>query len=340
MPSKNRQFRLKTRPTGMVSKDNFEYREEVLPEVKSGQALIRNLYLSLDPTNRIWMSDMPQYMPPVQIGEVMRGLGIGQVLASKNPQFKEGDYVSGLLGWQDYLLTEGKEALPLSVLPNIPGLPVSVFAGAAGLTGWTAYFGLLDIGQPKQGETLVVSAAAGAVGSIVGQIGKLHGLKVVGIAGGAEKCHWLTNDLGFDAAVDYKSPNWQEELIKATPNGVDINFENVGGEIMNAVFNRMNLHGRMVVCGFISAYNDSDQNHVQISLAQVLMKRLKVQGFIITDYADKIPEATGKLVQWIAQGKIKYKETIVDGLENAPTALNKLFDGGNTGKLLVKVADV
>lgn len=337
--TKNRQFRLKKRPDARVSADNFDFIEEPVGEPKDGEVLIRNIYLSLDPTNRIWMSDMDQYMPPVQIGEVMRGLGIGKVAKSKNPKFKEGDAVSGLLGWQDYYLATAEESKELTVLPNIPGVPLTVFGGAAGMTGLTAYFGLFEVGQPKEGETLVVSAAAGAVGSIVGQLGKLHGMKVVGIAGGDEKCNWLKNELKFDAAVDYKKPDWKQRLEEATPNGVDVNFENVGGEIMEAVYNRMNLNGRFVLCGLISGYNDTDDKKSRLSLVQALMKRLRIQGFIVMDFYAKAHEATTKLATWIAEGKVKHRETVVDGLDQAPKALNQLFDGGNVGKLLIKICD-
>jgi NADPH-dependent curcumin reductase CurA len=336
--TQNRQYRLKGRPSGLVSKENFEFITEPVKEPGPGEVLVRTIYLSLDPTNRIWMSDVEQYMPPVQIGEVMRGLGVGKIEKSNNPAFKEGDYVSGLLGWQEYLTTNGVGAFPLLKLPQT-GVPLEVMAGAAGMTGWTAYFGLLDIGQPKQGETLVVSAAAGAVGSVVGQIGKLNGLRVVGIAGGADKCKWLVEELGFDAAIDRKSSSWRDDLKKATPNGIDINFENVGGEIMEAVYNRMNLHGRFVLCGLISGYNEPDDSKFRLELGRALMKRIRIQGFIVTDYARGTQEATEKLVQWIAEGKIKHKETIVSGLEKAPETLNMLFEGGNTGKLLIKVSE-
>ncbi len=198
---------------------------------------------------------------------------------------------------------------------------------------------MFEIGQPKKGETLVVSAAAGAVGSIVGQIGKLSGLRVVGIAGGEEKCKWLVDDLGFDAAVDYKKPDWKKQLEAATPNGIDINFENVGGEIMEGVYERMNMFGRFILCGMISGYNEKNDAKSRISLTNTLMKRLKIQGFIVMDYAAKNLEATTKLATWIAEGKVKHKETVVDGLENAPNTLNKLFDGGNVGKLLIKVSE-
>jgi len=336
--TKNRQFRLKTRPSGRASLENFELVSESIPEPGQNDVLVRTVYLSLDPTNRIWMSDMDQYMPPVKIGEVMRGLGIGKVEKSNHPNFKEGDYVSGLVGWQDYVVSGVDDVFPLVKLPPLP-ISLEAMAGAAGMTGLTAYFGLFDVGQPKDQETLVVSAAAGAVGSVVAQLGKLSNLRVVGIAGGSAKCDWLRSELGLDAAVDYKSPSWKKDFEKATPNGVDINFENVGGEIMEAVYSRMNLHGRMVLCGLISCYNDADDIKTRLSLAPALMKRLRIQGFIITDYVARFPEATEKIVRWIAEGKLKHKETVVEGLENAPGALNMLFDGSNLGKLLVKVSE-
>ncbi len=336
---KNRQFRLKSRPVERVVPDNFVFAEEEVPELKDGEVLIRNMILSLDPTNRIWMTDIEQYMPPVKIGEVMRGLGIGRVVASNNNHFKEGEFVSGLLGWQDFFKAGAEELKMIAKLPEVPGVTLETFAGAAGMTGLTAYFGLLEIGQPKEGETLVVSAAAGAVGSIVGQLGKISGLNVVGIAGSAEKCSWLVDELSFDAAVNYKEAGWKDHLKNATPNGIDIDFENVGGEIMETVYQRMNLFGRIVLCGLISGYNDKDDSKSRISLSSTLMKRLRIQGFIVTDFASKNAEAITKLATWIAQGKIKHRETVIKGLENAPSALNQLFDGGNVGKLLIKVSD-
>lgn len=333
----NRQFRLKTRPEGRVTEDTFELVEQPVPEPGPDEVLVRNVYLSLDPTNRIWISDVEQYMPPVQIGEVMRGLGIGKVESSGNPNFKAGDYASGLLGWQDYALVKPGDAFPLVKLPPLP-IPLSAMAGAAGMTGWTAYFGLFDVGRPQKGETLVVSAAAGAVGSVVGQLGKISGLHVVGITGSDAKGEWLQKELGFDAFVNRNSPTWKKDLELATPNGVDINFENVGGEIMEAVYRRMNLNGRIVLCGLISSYNESSDEKTRLSLAPALMKRLRIEGFIVSDYGSRLQEATEKLVHWIAEGKLKYKETIINGLEKAPEALNMLFDGANTGKLLVSVS--
>lgn len=333
----NRQFRLKSRPVGKIKTTDFDLVEEPVPTPGPGEAVIRNLYLSLDPTNRIWMSDMDQYMPPVEIGAVMRGGGIGKVVASNSDAYKVGDTVSGLLGWQDYYVAGPNDEIPVGVLP--PELPVGLptMLGACGLTGLTAYFGLLELGQPKAGETVVVSAAAGAVGSVVGQIAKLNECRAVGIAGGPEKCKWIVEELGFDAAVDYKAADWREQLEAVTPDGIDVNFENVGGEIMEAVMARMNLFSRMPLCGMISGYNTDEPMRGDFS--PILMRRINVRGFIVTDFLEKYAEATMELATWVATGKIKSQETIVDGLESAPTAVNKLFEGENLGKLVVKIAD-
>ena len=333
----NRQFRLKTRPTGRIEKTNFDFVEQPIPEPGPGEALVRVLYLSLDPTNRIWMSDMDQYMPPVAIGEVMRGGGVGVVVKSNSARYKEGDRVSGLTGWQDYCIAdEGMRAM--SVLPKDLPVDLPVMLGACGMTGLTAYFGLLELGRPKPGETVVVSAAAGAVGSVVGQIARIKGCRAVGIAGGPEKCRHLIEDLGFDAAVDYKRDDWREQLAAATPDGIDVNFENVGGEIMEAVMARMNLFSRMPLCGMISGYNSGEPMRADYS--PILMRRIEIRGFIVIDFMEKFAEGAMQLAQWVVEGKLKHRETIVEGLENAPVAVNRLFDGQNIGKLVVKVGEM
>lgn len=333
----NRQFRLKSRPVGRIKTSDFDLVKAPIPEPGAGEALVRVLYLSLDPTNRIWMSDMDQYMPPVEIGAVMRGGGIGVVVKSNTPAYQVGDHVSGLTGWQDYTIAGEKPELRMGVIPKGLPVPLPAMLGACGMTGLTAYFGLLELGQPKAGETVVVSAAAGAVGSVVGQIAKIKGCRVVGIAGGPEKCRHIVEDLGFDAAVDYKSADWKTKLAEATPNGIDVNFENVGGEIMEAVMARMNLFGRMPLCGMISGYNTGEPMRADFS--PILMRRINIRGFIVTDFFPKFAEGARQLAEWVAQGKIKHEETIVEGLEEAPTAVNRLFDGQNVGKLIVKVAD-
>jgi NADPH-dependent curcumin reductase CurA len=335
MSKTNRQLRLKSRPQGPVSRDNFELATQPIPELAEGQVLARVRYLSIDPTMRIWMADIPQYMPPVAIGEVMRSFGLAEVVESRNPDFKKGDKIVGFTGLQEYTLIGGSEARSFQKVPSVPLVSDSAFLGVLGLNGLTAYFGMTDIAKPQKGETLVVSAAAGATGSIAGQIGKIHGCRVVGIAGSVEKCSWLTEKLGFDAAINYKLPDWKEKLAAATPKGIDIDFENVGGEIMHTVLSRMNLFGRVVVCGLISGYNKEDPGLA--SFATVLIKRLRVQGFILLDYVPKFTDAATQLGKWKLFGKLKDRETIVKGLEKAPDAINMLFTGENIGKMLVEL---
>lgn len=334
----NRSFRLASRPVGDIKESDFEYREEPIPTPGDGEILVRTIYLSLDPTNRIWMSDMPQYMPPVEIGEVMRGVVTGVVEESKNPNFQQGDLVSGMLGWQDYAIA-GNSGFSLAQLPKPLPCPLAAFTGPLGATGYTAYFGLLDVGKPKQGETVVVSAASGAVGSIVGQIAKIKGCRVVGITGSNEKCQWLKEELGFDAAINYKNADLEKALAQACPDGIDVYFDNVGGAILDAVLTQINLHARIPLCGLISTYNATEAVPGPVNYSQILMKRVCVQGFIILDYAPRFPEAIADIGQWLNQGKIKYDLEIVEGLENAPSAILKLFDGNKKGKLVVKVSD-
>lgn len=332
----NRQWVLRHRPTGAIGPDDLELIESVTPELKDGEVLVRNIYLSLDPTNRIWMSDQDQYLPPVQIGEVMRGGVIGVVEQSRSASLPVGAVVNpGLGGWQDY--TVAPEAMARRT-PLIPGVPLTAYMSVLGATGLTAYFGLMDIGKPEPGETVVVSAAAGAVGSIVGQIAKLKGCRVIGIAGGAEKCRWITQDLGFDAAIDYKSEDVSEALGRLAPNGVDINFENVGGKVMDAVMGHMNNHSRMPLCGMISTYNTDGPVPGPSDFARVLMHRIQIQGFIVIDYLPRAAEAMAELAPWVASGQIKWKAHVEDGLENAVSALDRLFTGDHDGKLLVRVS--
>jgi NADPH-dependent curcumin reductase len=331
----NRQFKLAARPSGLVTPEVLQLSESAIPAVGENQALARVKYLSIDPTMRVWMADMPQYMPPVQLGEVMRAFGLAEIIESRHPDYKKGDKVMGLTGLQEYVLIAGKETRGFQKLPSIPFLSDTNFLGTLGINGLTAYFGMLEIGKPQAGETLVVSAAAGATGSIAGQIGKIQGCRVVGIAGTDEKCEWIKGDLGFDAAINYKHPDWKEQLTAATPNGIDIDFENVGGEIMQAILDRMNLHGRVVLCGLISGYTKHDP--ALASFGQVLVKRLRVEGFIIMDYAARYMEAGQKLGMWKMTGKIKDKQTVLKGLEKAPEAINMLFEGANIGKLMIEV---
>ncbi len=333
--SSNRQLRLHARPKGLLAPGDLQLAEAPLPSLADGQALARVKYLSMDPTMRVWMA-RDSYLPAVAIGEVMRGFGFAEVLESRHKDFKKGDKVVGLTGLQDYCVIDAADKRgSFQKIPPVPFLSDTAFLGVLGVNGITAYFGMMEIAKPQKGETLVVSAAAGATGSIAGQIGKIHGCRVVGIAGGPEKCKWITEDLGFDAAIDYKSPDWKEQLAAATPKGIDINFENVGGEIMHAVVSRMNLFGRVALCGFISGYVKEEPELV--SLGIVIVKRLRVQGFLVIDYMNRYMEAATQLGKWKMFGKLKDRETIVEGLEKAPDAINMLFTGGNIGKLIVKV---
>jgi len=335
MPTTNRQWKLANRPTRLITPDVLQLSESPLPAVSDGQAVARVKYLSIDPTMRVWMADIAQYMPPVQIGEVMRAFGFAEIIESRHPDYKKGDKISGLTGLQEYVLISGDEKRAFQKVPFIPFLSDINFLNLLGINGLTAYFGLIEIGKPQSGETLVVSAAAGATGSIVGQLGKIHGCRVVGIAGSGEKCKWIKDDLGFDAAINYKTPDWKEQFAAATPKGVDINFENVGGPVMQAVLDRMNLHGRVVLCGLISGYTRQDPGLA--SFGQVLVKRLRVEGFIIIDYASRFMEAGQKLGMWKMTGKLKSRETVVKGIEKAPEAINMLFHGDNIGKLVVEL---
>lgn len=336
---KNRQFRLASRPVGDITASNFEYREELIPEPSDGEVLVRTVYLSLDPTNRIWMSDRPQYMPPVQIGQVMRGVVIGVVEKSKNSDFHTGDLISGVLGWQDYALALGNTGLGITKLPHPLPCPLAAFVGPLGATGFTAYFGLLDIGQPKAGETIVVSAASGAVGSVVGQIAKIKGCRVVGITGSDEKCRWIVQELGFDDAINYKTGDLETALAKSCPHGIDVYFDNVGGAILDAVLTKINLYARIPLCGLISTYNLTEPVPGPYNYNQILMQRARVQGFIIIDYFSRFGEAIKDIGQWLNEGKIKYALDIVEGLENTPSAILKLFNGNKIGKLAVKVSE-
>lgn len=331
----NRQWKLAAHPQELVTAEVLQLNEATIPPLEEAQALVRVKYFSIDPTMRIWMADIPQYMPPVRLGEVMRAFGLAEVIESRHPDYKKGDKVMGLTGLQEFVVISPGDPRNFQKLPSIPFLADTNFLGTLGINGLTAYFGLLEIGKPQSGETLVVSGAAGATGSIVGQVGKIHGCHVVGIAGSDEKCKWIKDDLGFDAAINYKQSDWKQQLASATPKGVDINFENVGGDIMEAVLDRMNLHGRIVLCGLISGYTRQDP--APSSFGRILMKRLRVEGFIILDYGSKFMDAGKQLGMWKMMGKIKDRQTIVKGFEKAPEAINMLFSGSNIGKLIVEL---
>jgi NADPH-dependent curcumin reductase CurA len=304
---------------------------------QEGEVLVRNIFLSLDPAERVWMSDIVMYLPPIAIGEVIRGITIGVVEPTRDPAFQEGDLVQGILGMQEYAVAH---AASLTKLPKDPHIPLTLFLNVLGHIGISAYFGLLDIGKPQAGETLVVSGAAGAVGSIAGQIGKIKGCRVVGLAGSDEKCRWLTQTLGFDAAINYKTASTVDRLKAHCPDGIDIYFDNVGGSLLDAVLGLIALRGRVVCCGMISAYNVVKPVPGPSNALQLIQMRARMEGFLVFDYLDPVhvQQAMTDLGQWLAEGKIQFRDEVVDGLENAIPALNKLFDGSHTGKLLVKIS--
>lgn len=335
MADRNRRFLLRERPTGRIGPDTFELDEQPITDIGDGEALVRVDWISLDPTNRAWINDIPSYLPPVGIGEVMRGGGIGEVIASKNPNLPVGQVVQGLLGWQEYMVASASTmVMPVEVAE---GVSPSAYMGALGMTGLTAWIGIRDIGKPKPGETVVVSAAAGAVGSVAGQLAKADGARVVGIAGGPEKCALLTEQLGFDAAVDHKAADWAAQLAAATPDGIDVDFENVGGDIMDAIFARLNINARVALCGLISGYNDAEPPPGPRAFGNLLVQRATLQGFIVLDHLGRTQEAASEIAALISAGKLTPLETVVEGFEQLPTAINMLFDGKNVGKLMVKI---
>lgn len=340
MRSTNRQWRLRKRPVGDVQPGDLEFIESAKPAPKAGEFLVRNVYLSLDPTNRIWMSDQDQYMPPVRIGDVMRGGTLGMVEQSNTPEFEVGDLVMpGVGGWQDYCIGTATGPFSARKLTRLPGIPMTSYMSALGFTGATAYFGLLDLGQPKAGETVVVSAAAGAVGQIVGQIAKIKGCNVVGIAGSDAKCNYVVKELGFHACMNYKQADMDKALRISCPKGIDIDFENVGGRILDTILNHINLRARIVLCGLISQYNAKEPVPGPYNFTQILMKRARIEGFIIIDYINRMDEFTAQMAQWLMTGQVKDRVDITEGLENAVGALGTLFTGGNTGKLLIQISE-
>lgn len=335
MADRNRRFLLRERPTGRIGPNTFELDEQPITDIGDGEALVRVDWISLDPTNRAWINDIPSYLPPVGIGEVMRGGGIGEVIASKNANLPVGQVVQGLLGWQEYMVASASTmVMPVEVAE---GVSPSAYMGALGMTGLTAWIGIRDIGKPKPGETVVVSAAAGAVGSVAGQLAKADGARVVGIAGGPEKCALLTEQLGFDAAVDHKAADWAAQLAAATPDGIDVDFENVGGDIMDAIFARLNINARVALCGLISGYNDAEPPPGPRAFGNLLVQRATLQGFIVLDHLGRTQEAVSEIAALISAGKLTPLETVVEGFEQLPTAINMLFDGKNVGKLMVKI---
>jgi len=330
----NRQWLLKARPSGMVEESHFELSESPLPAPAEGEFLVRNLYLSLDPAMRTWMVDVPSYIPPVGIGEVMRGACVGRVVESRHPDYATGELVTGVFGWQDYAVSDGGGAIPVSKVPD--GVPPTMPLGVLGITSLTAYFGLKEVAQPKSGETVVVSGAAGATGSVTGQLAKLWGCKVIGIAGGPEKCEWLTGELGFDGAIDYKSEKVSARLRELCPGGMDVFWDNVGGAVLEAALANLAMHARVVLCGAISNYNAPDPTGPR-NYMNLLVRRARMEGFVVFDYFSRTGEAMAELVPLVMEGKIRHREDVRDGLEAAPTALVDLYTGDNRGKLLVKI---
>ena len=331
----NRQWLLARRPRGVLQVDDFKWSEGTIPELAEGEVLVRNVYLSCDPTQRSWMA-VNTYMPAVKLGEVMRSFAVGEVSASRNPGFKKGEFVYGMFGWQDYCAARPDDFFPMLKVPA--GVSLESALGVFGLTGLTAYFGLTSVGEVKSGDTVVVSGAAGATGSVAGQIAKVLGCKVVGIAGGSEKCDYLTKTLGFDAAIDYKGENLITRLRETCPKGINVFFDNVGGRILDAALMFLAMHARIVICGSISGYNDQASPEGPRNLMQLLIRRSRMEGFVMTDFNDRVPEALAALSKWVREGKIKDRSDVVAGLENAPGALLRLFSGQNQGKQLVRIA--
>lgn len=332
----NRKIYFVKRPEGLPSLEHFEVREEAVPEPKEGEVLIRTLYLSVDPYMRGRMRDVKSYIPPFQLNEVLSGGVVGEVVKSNHESYTNGDIVLGNLGWQDYSAANGKHLTKID--PN--SAPVTTALGILGMPGMTAYFGLLDIGQPAKGETVFVSGAAGAVGSVVGQIAKLKGCRVVGTAGSDKKINYLKEELGFDEALNYKTtPNMKEALKKACPDGIDVYFDNVGGELSDTVMKLINYQARIVICGQISLYNIEKADIGPRIQPQLIVKSALMKGFTVGDYKGRTKEAVADLSKWLSEGKLKYEENVVNGLENTPQAFIGLFHGENLGKQLVKVSE-
>jgi NADPH-dependent curcumin reductase len=335
-PRKNRQWLLARRPTGPIATTDFRLNETDIPEPREGEILLRNIYLSCDPTQRGWMA-RDTYMPAIPVGDVIRAFAAAEVVRSNDPKFKPGQRVQGLFGWQDYAVVKQTDAGPISPIPD--EFQMTTGLSALGLTGLTAYFGLLEVGRAKKGETVVVSGAAGATGSAVGQIAKILGCRVVGIAGGKEKCSYLTTELGFHGAIDYKSENVITALRSACPDGIDVYFDNVGGPILDAALAFLAMHGRVVICGAISTYNDETLAPGPKNYINLLARRGRMEGFLVLDYLHRAPEAISALSGWLRSGRFKDRVDVAEGFENAPAALARLFKGENLGKQLVKIAE-
>ena len=331
----NHQFRLAARPSGLPKRSDWSVFEEPVRDPAAGEVLVKVLYISLDPAMRGWMNEGKSYIAPVGIGEVMRAGAVGRVLASMDPNFAAGDHVSGALGVQEYANVPGKQL----TMVDRRIAPLPTYLNVLGLPGLTAYFGLLDIGKPQPGQTVVVSGAAGAVGSVVGQVARIKGCRAVGIAGGADKCRYLVEELGFDGAIDYKSADVKSGLKEHCPQGVDVYFDNVGGDILDVVLTRLARNARIVICGAISQYNNTQPVKGPANYLSLLVNRASMTGMVVFDYATRYAEAASEMAGWMAAGKLKSREDIVSGFNTFPDTLLKLFSGENRGKLVLKVAD-
>lgn len=336
-PIINRQIRLASRPHGAPVPANWLHTEEALPELQDGEIRVRSLYLSIDPAMRGWMNGGKSYIRPVEINEVMRAVGVGQVIATRSPRFEVGNYVAGSTGVQEYW--QGAADNPYGGFQHIDADVAALpsYLNALGMPGMTAYFGLLEVGLPKAGETVVVSGAAGAVGQTVGQVAKQKGCRVVGIAGGADKCRFVVEELGFDACIDYKNTSVKDGLKQHCPQGIDIYFDNVGGEILDTVLTQINLRARIIICGAISQYNNTTPIQGPANYLSLLVKRARMEGIVVFDYLNRYPEAVQQIGQWMQEGKFHTREDIIEGLDQFPTALNMLFEGKNFGKLVLKL---
>jgi hypothetical protein len=330
----NRRIVLVARPKAEPTDEHFRLESVPVPALADGEALVRTRYLSLDPTIRGWMNDAPGYMPPIALGDPVRAGGIGEVVESRNPDYRVGALVSGLVGWQEYaVIDSGGRAM--SVLPE--GTDPIAALGVFGITGMTAYFGVLEVARPERGNVFVVSGAAGATGSVAGQIAKLLGCRVIGIAGSPEKCAWVTGELGFDACIDYKRENVAKRLHELCPRGIDVYFDNVGGEILDAVLAQIAQGARIALCGGISAYNEAELPPGPKNLMMLVIRRARMEGFLVLDYFPRFPEAMERMARWVSEGRIRHRTDVVEGLENTPAAFRRLFTGANVGKQVVKV---
>jgi NADPH-dependent curcumin reductase CurA len=334
--SVNRQWRLARRPKGMVAPSDFEYREEPVPALNDGQVLVRTLYVSFDPAMRAFLNDRPSYIPPQPVGEVMRAGAIGQVVESRSPAFAAGDFVQGGFGWQDYALLDGAQPAATRISGDHP-LPT--YLSALGGTGLTAYFGLLEVGKAKAGDTVVVSGAAGATGSSAVQIARILGCRTIAIAGGPEKCRWVTSELGADAAIDYKSEDVAARLAHHCPDGIDLYFDNVGGSILEAAIGKMKMKGRIVLCGMISGYNDERPQPGPSNLFELVARQVRMEGFLAFEFLARFDDARREMEGWMASGQLRSFEDIQEGFENIPKTFMRIFAGDNIGKQMLKIAD-